>query len=417
MMKNLVLFLSVLLSLNGYAQNEPEALGLPGDNLNLFAVLDVFQKSKTLEEFEKSLNDESKKLNNLDLNNDSKVDYIRVVSEKEGTATLVILQVFVSEKEKQDVAVITVSKDAKDQIAVQVIGNETLYGKDYIVEPNASQVAGTPNPGYTGGGTTIINNTTNNYNTTNNTTTNNNDNNNGNFASVGAWPIVTFMFSPMFVPYNSPFYWGYYPPYWNPWSPMYFNNYWGYHGHFYGNGFYRRSPVIVNNHYYNGYYPRRNNSVIVVNTTRNNGYRNTYNGVNYRRPDAPSQSTRPTTTTGTRPSTRPTSTNVSGTRPSTRPTSTNVSGTRPATRPTSTNISGTRPATRPTSVNTSGTRPSSRPTSTTMSGTRSATRPTSVNTPSSRQTPRSASGSSRSSGASSKSTSGQSAGSTRAGGR
>jgi len=32
-------------------------LGLAGDNLDLYAVLDLFQKSKTVEAFEKSLND------------------------------------------------------------------------------------------------------------------------------------------------------------------------------------------------------------------------------------------------------------------------------------------------------------------------------------------------------------------------
>src|SRR5215203_2911079 len=37
-------------------------LGLAGDNLDLYAVLDVFQKSKTIEEFEKSLNDEKAKI-------------------------------------------------------------------------------------------------------------------------------------------------------------------------------------------------------------------------------------------------------------------------------------------------------------------------------------------------------------------
>jgi hypothetical protein len=31
------------------------ALGLPGDNLNLYAVLDVFQDSETVEEFERQL--------------------------------------------------------------------------------------------------------------------------------------------------------------------------------------------------------------------------------------------------------------------------------------------------------------------------------------------------------------------------
>ena len=36
----------------------PDSLGLPGDNLNLYGVLDLFQKSETLEEFEKKLNAE-----------------------------------------------------------------------------------------------------------------------------------------------------------------------------------------------------------------------------------------------------------------------------------------------------------------------------------------------------------------------
>ncbi|MCW8833969.1 MAG: hypothetical protein OQK03_11665, partial [Colwellia sp.] len=33
-------------------KNEAELLGLPGDNLDLYASLDLFQKSKTIEEFE-----------------------------------------------------------------------------------------------------------------------------------------------------------------------------------------------------------------------------------------------------------------------------------------------------------------------------------------------------------------------------
>jgi hypothetical protein len=89
-MKNVLPYLILLLiscfSISTYAQSndEPEALGLPGDNLNLYAVLDVFQKSKTLEDFEKAINDEEGKINNLDLNNDNTIDYIQVVSEKKG---------------------------------------------------------------------------------------------------------------------------------------------------------------------------------------------------------------------------------------------------------------------------------------------------------------------------------------------
>jgi len=51
------------------AQDYPEEyLGLPGDNLNLYAVMSLFQESETLEGFEKSLNDPETMINNLDLN-------------------------------------------------------------------------------------------------------------------------------------------------------------------------------------------------------------------------------------------------------------------------------------------------------------------------------------------------------------
>jgi hypothetical protein len=67
------------------AQNQPqEYLGLPGDNLNLYAVMKLFQDSKTLEGFEKGLNEQNTRINNLDLNGDNYVDYIRVVDNIDG---------------------------------------------------------------------------------------------------------------------------------------------------------------------------------------------------------------------------------------------------------------------------------------------------------------------------------------------
>ncbi len=60
-------------------QEYKERLGLPGDNLNLYAVLAIFQESPTLEEFELRLNDPGKMVNNLDLNGDNKIDYIHVI--------------------------------------------------------------------------------------------------------------------------------------------------------------------------------------------------------------------------------------------------------------------------------------------------------------------------------------------------
>ena len=81
-------------------------LGLPGDNLDLYAVMDLFQKSKTIEEFEKTLNLEKTGINNLDLDLDNKVDFIKVETKQNDDDFSFILQVDVSKTEKQDVAVI-----------------------------------------------------------------------------------------------------------------------------------------------------------------------------------------------------------------------------------------------------------------------------------------------------------------------
>jgi len=100
-----------LLSQAVFAQSDKDTtslLGLPGDNLDLYAVLTLFQKSKTIEAFEKSLNDEKTGINNLDLNLDKKVDFIKVVTKKDGDAFSFILQVDVSKTETQYVAVIFV---------------------------------------------------------------------------------------------------------------------------------------------------------------------------------------------------------------------------------------------------------------------------------------------------------------------
>ncbi len=78
----LLILISILLCGFVFSQTtkKSDSLGLPGDNLDLYAVLDLFQKSKTIEDFEKSLNLEKTAISNLDLNLDKKVDFIKVVT-------------------------------------------------------------------------------------------------------------------------------------------------------------------------------------------------------------------------------------------------------------------------------------------------------------------------------------------------
>jgi hypothetical protein len=91
-------------------ENEAVALGLPGDNLNLYAVLDVFKIQKQWRNSKEQINTRDANINNLDLNNDNHVDYISVLSYDQGQFYSIVLRVAVSSTEFQDVAVIEVSK-------------------------------------------------------------------------------------------------------------------------------------------------------------------------------------------------------------------------------------------------------------------------------------------------------------------
>ena len=103
-------------------------LGLAGDNLDLYAVLTLFQKSKTIEGFEKSLNDEQNKINNLDLNMDKKVDFIKVTTtqEKKDSAFRFVLQVDVTKTETQDAFDLTLDSVRKPLRKLARIGQRGI---------------------------------------------------------------------------------------------------------------------------------------------------------------------------------------------------------------------------------------------------------------------------------------------------
>ena len=95
---SIVLIGSSFITSSVYSQSQiKDSLGLPGDNLNLYGVLDLFQQSKTLEEFENKLNAQDSKVNNLDLNGDNKIDYIKIVDNAQGTSHAIVLKDEISE--------------------------------------------------------------------------------------------------------------------------------------------------------------------------------------------------------------------------------------------------------------------------------------------------------------------------------
>ena len=288
-MKNLFLTIAIIgasiYSSPIFSQGQvKDSLGLPGDNLNLYAVLDVFQQSKTLEEFEAKLNSKDSRINNLDLNGDNKIDYIKVVDNGKGNLHAIVLKDEVNEHDLQDVAVIEVNKDNTGKIIIQVVGDEQLYGKNYIVEPkdqdNSSTSTSTPNPGYKGQSseTTIINN----YYDDDDYYRNNTYGREGYYYGgrhivyypVNTWYMWDYLYAPTYSFYVSPWNWGFYPSYWNPWTPFYWHEYYGFHYHNYGY-FHRcndyRSPEA------HGYYgPRRSVSKAVIQRNYSGSYNTTY---------------------------------------------------------------------------------------------------------------------------------------------
>lgn len=251
-----------------------ESLGLPGDNLNLYAVMDLFRESETLEGFERKLNEEDVRVNNLDLNEDNRVDYIHVFDDVDGSVHNIVLQVDVTSREKQDVAVITVMKDSRGNAEIQLIGDEALYGRNYIIEPymTEGEAVETPNPGYRGNDVVVNDQPVTVVHTTR--------------VEIAAWPVVRFMFLPSYVVWHSPWYYGYYPAYWRPWNPWYWDYYYGFHSNWYPHyhGYYRRWDAPRYTHYHSYYYSSRRSVSVDVNARIQRGtYRSTYSRPELRR--------------------------------------------------------------------------------------------------------------------------------------
>lgn len=334
-----------LLSQPVFSQTEDDtpALGLPGDNLDLYAVLTLFQKSKTIEEFEKSLNEQKTGINNLDLDLDKKVDFIKVVTKKDDLSFTFILQVAVSKTETQDVAVILVNKDKNGKVTMQIVGDEELYGKNYVIEPSdKGSPSVTANPGYVGSDpvtkdvpatTTVV---------------------------VQSAPIVQYVYSPVYVPYYPPYHYGYYPPYFAAFTVMAVgiyrhNNYYShggyYGGHYHGGG----NTVIINDRdRYNNY----NNNKMRSNTVADNKSGGRYNNnASNRAGTGASASTRPSSSTSNRGSVGASA----STRPSTSPSNRGSMGQSASTRQSTAPSMGTSASTRQSNSYSPSTRASSSP--------------------------------------------------------
>ena len=250
-----IFFMSVLWAATAQAQvsASQDSTGLPGDNFSLEGALEMFKKAKSPEEFEKLINSEDNKVNNLDLNGDGEIDYIRVIDKREGEAHAFILQDVVSETESQDIAVIEVEKTGGSDAVLQIVGDEDIYGEETIIEPSdEKQVKST---------TTVV-------------------------VNVWSWPAVRYVYAPSYVVWVSPWGWRARPLWWRPWRPIHWHAFYPYRAP------YRHHYVVVHQHRvvhaHRVYTPIRTTSVTVH--TRNQASVN-----NYR---ATRTTTRVTTTNG-----------------------------------------------------------------------------------------------------------------------
>ncbi|MEZ4925606.1 MAG: hypothetical protein R3A50_04980 [Saprospiraceae bacterium] len=204
-LKFLGAFLVMLLSINLNAQGEMEAdsTGLPGDNFSLEGAIELFKQASSPEEFEKLLNSEDSKVNNLDLNEDGEIDYVRVIDNVEGDVHAIILQVPVSDKESQDIAVIEIEKQGDENAILQIVGNEDVYGEQVIAEPFDEEKVKSdkekgPAPQFAPVRVVV---------------------------NVWLWPSVRFMYRPGYAVWVSPYRWRVYPTWWRPWRPYPFHRF------------------------------------------------------------------------------------------------------------------------------------------------------------------------------------------------
>ncbi len=148
------------------------------DGLDLQAVSELFAETKTLEDFEQAINNPDEGLNNLDLDGNGEVDYIRIVEQVEGDTHIIILQAVIGKDEFQDVATIEVERNGSDY-NMQIRGDVVIYGANYYYRP----------------------------------------------VHVRVWPIFTWIYRPVYQPYHSRFRFGIYPRWWRPFRPVHIGVY------------------------------------------------------------------------------------------------------------------------------------------------------------------------------------------------
>lgn len=149
--------------------------------LDLQAVAAAFAEAKSVKEFEMLLNSSRYMINNLDLNGDGYIDYLRVLETRKGYYHALLIQACIAPGLFQDVATLVAERRA-NLLYVEVIGDPYLYGYNYIVRP----------------------------------------------TFVKRPPMWDMFGKPTYTTWNSPYYHGHWPRYYQRTKPMYLSHYQAY---------------------------------------------------------------------------------------------------------------------------------------------------------------------------------------------
>ena len=236
-LKRLLLSIVCFLTASASANAQQDSTGMPGDNFSLQGALEMFKQASSPEEFEKLINSQDKNVNNLDLNGDGEIDYIKVIDKTENNVHAFVLQVAISETENQDIAVIELEKTGDTTAVLQIVGDEDIFGEQVIVEASdegdeaddASSSGNGPSAFSMDEPYRIV-------------------------VNVFFWPGVRFVYRPAYVPWVSPWRWRHYPGWWRPWRPLAWHAFhplcFHYHRHF---ALVRTHRVVVAHRVYSPY--------------------------------------------------------------------------------------------------------------------------------------------------------------------
>ena len=206
--------------------------------LDLHAVAAAFAEARSVQEFETLLNSNRYMINNLDLNGDGYIDYLRVIETRQGYYHAFLIQACIAPSLFQDVATLVVERRAST-LYVEVIGDPYLYGHNYIVRP----------------------------------------------VFVNRPPLWDVFGRPSYRPWCSPYHYGYCPSHYHRTKPVYLSHYQAYVNTYLKNHHYCHTCDYPLHIFYNDYHH-------LVNPHRRNDYRDQHPDKSFERRVNPNATSR-----------------------------------------------------------------------------------------------------------------------------